>query len=125
MNQTILLVEDDASVADVLKLILRRLGPIEHVGTGAGALTRIDKGGIALVVLDLGLPDLDGVDVCRGARARGYTGAVLVHTARHGSQPRELAFQAGADDFLNKPFTVPDLLGRARALLGEGAGAPT
>jgi len=120
MRQTILLVEDDDAVATVVLRIMRRLDVyVEHVATGHDALARIDKGGIDLVLLDLGLPDAEGVDVCREARTRGYFGPVLVLTARHGPEPRDLALAAGADEYLNKPFTIADLMGRVRPLLRD------
>ena len=120
MTQTILLVEDDHAVATVVLRIMRRLDAyVEHVATGHEALARIDRGDIDLVLLDLGLPDLDGADDCRTARAAGYTGPVLVLTAQHGIGPRDLALAAGADDYLNKPFSIADLLGRVRPLLRD------
>ena len=118
MQQTILLVEDDDAVATVVLRIMRRLDAhVEHVATGHDALARVDRGGVDLLVLDLGLPDLDGAEVCLGARDRGYTGPVLVLTAQHGAEPRERALSAGADDYLNKPFSIADLLDRVRPLL--------
>jgi len=120
MDRTILLVEDDPSLATVLPRILRRLdAAVEQVGSGREALTRIGQGGIDLVVLDLGLPDMDGTDVCRLARKGGFTGPVLVLTARHGPAPRELALSAGADGYLTKPFTIHGLLGRLAPLLPD------
>jgi DNA-binding response OmpR family regulator len=121
-NQTILLVEDDDSVAGVVQLILRRIATVERVATGHDALARVARGGVDLIVLDLGLPDLNGTEVCRLARIDGYAGAVLVLTAQHGSEPREQAFGVGADDFLNKPFTIPGLLARVRRLLDHRSG---
>lgn len=120
MDRTILLVEDDPSLAIVLPRILRRLdAAVEQVGSGREALARIAQGGIDLLVLDLGLPDMEGTDVCRIARTRGFTGSVLVLTARHGPAPRELALSDGADGYLTKPFSMRDLLGRLGPLLPD------
>jgi DNA-binding response OmpR family regulator len=126
MSQTILLVEDDEAVATVVLRIMRRLdASVEHVGTGHDALARIGRGGVDLVLLDLGLPDLDGAQVCELARTGGYTGPVLVLTARHGPGPRDQALGAGANAYLNKPFSIVDLMARVRPLLRDGPeGAP-
>jgi len=118
MDHGILVVEDDPSVAGVLRRVLGRLGAtVECVGTGVEALARIAAGGFGLVVLDLGLPDLDGTDVCRTARTHGYAGPILVLTARYGTDVPGLALAAGADDFMSKPFAVSELESRVRALL--------
>lgn len=118
MGDGILIVEDDAGVADVLGLVLGRLGvTVEHAGNGVEALARIGAGGLGLVVLDLGLPDLDGVEVCRQARAGGFAGRILVLSARFGADVSHLVVDAGADDFMRKPFAVSELRSRATALL--------
>ncbi len=119
MSPAILVVEDDQSVATVLHRILTRLElGVECVGTGLDALTRIDQGGIDLILLDLGLPDIGGTDVCRQARTNGYIGRILVLSARHGTDVSAQALNAGADSYLPKPFMIPDLEARTRALLG-------
>ena len=119
MDHDILVVEDDPGVAAVLGRVLRRLDvTVECVGTGREALARLDgDAGIGLVVLDLGLPDIDGGDVCRSIRADGFAGRILALSARYGPDVPRLAMQAGADEFMSKPFTVTDLESRARALL--------
>lgn len=122
MAPGILVVEDDRAVAAVLQRILRRLEPgVEWVATGGEAVARLGTGGIRLLVLDLGLPDCDGRDVCREVRAQGYAGRILVVSAEFGADVPELALAAGADEFMAKPFTVSGLEARARALLA----APT
>lgn len=118
MGSTILVVEDDPSVATALQRILRRAGDtVECVGTGLDAVARVRAGGVDLVVLDLGLPDIDGHDVCRLSRAEGYTGNILVVTARHGPTESAEALGAGADDFMQKPFGINELLTHVRPLL--------
>lgn len=119
MSNAVLIVEDDHSVAVVLQRLLSRLSlGVECVGTGLEALGRINQGGIDLVLLDLGLPDIDGTDVCRQARTDGYTGPILVLSARHGRDVSAEALTAGADSYMPKPFAIRDLEARARALLG-------
>lgn len=118
MHHDILVVEDDPGVAAALGRVLRRLDVgVECVGTGQEALARLGGTGIGLVVLDLGLPDIDGGDVCRTVRADGFVGRILVLSARHGPDVPRLALEAGADEFMAKPFTVTHLEARARALL--------
>lgn len=118
MQDAILIVEDDESVADVLSLVLDPLGPsIEHVDNGTAAVERIGAGGLALVVLDLGLPDLDGMEVCRRVRASGFAGPILALSARYGEDVARQVTEAGATDFMRKPFVVAELRSCARALL--------
>jgi DNA-binding response OmpR family regulator len=111
---SVLIVEDDAGIAAQLVRALTRGGyQVEHVATGQDALGR---GRPDVVLLDLELPDLDGVQVCRKLRERGDA-AIIVITA-HGEEPdRVLALDAGADDYLVKPFDFSELLARIRALL--------
>lgn len=111
---SVLVVEDDAALAAQLVRGLQRGGYlVDHVMTGSEALAR---GQADVVLLDLELPDADGVQVCRTLRKRG-DGAIIVVTA-HGDEPdRVLALDAGADDYLVKPFGLAELLARIRAVL--------
>ena len=114
----LLVVEDDDGIALPLVRTLGREGyAVERVATGSAALTRAARGDVDLVVLDLGLPDLDGLDVCRQLRTDGYDGGILILTARGGELDRVVGLDVGADDYLGKPFALAELLARARALL--------
>ena len=76
-----------------------------------------------LMILDLGLPDIDGLEVCRRARDAGYDGSIMILTARGGELDRVVGLDTGADDYLAKPFPLSEMLARVRALLRRaGAG---
>jgi DNA-binding response OmpR family regulator len=110
----VLVVEDDHGVAAQLVRALTRGGyAVDHVSTGGAALNR---GHPDVVLLDLGLPDTDGVQVCRQLRARSQA-AIIVVTAFGEESDRVGALDAGADDYLVKPFGVNELLARIRAVL--------
>ena len=109
-----LVVEDDRGIATQLVRGLSRNGyAVEHVTTGGDALSRADPD---VVLLDLGLPDGDGVDICRRLRQRSGV-AIIVVTARGEEPERVLALDAGADDYMVKPFGLAELLARIRAVL--------
>lgn len=126
MSHLVLLVEDDDQIAAPLIRTLEREGyDVERVAAGLPAIERVQAGGVGLVLLDLGLPDVDGLEVCRRIRANGYTGGVLILTARGGELDRVVGLDVGADDYLAKPFGLAELIARARALLRRSATAPT
>jgi DNA-binding response OmpR family regulator len=111
---SVLVVEDDWGIASQLMRGLSRGGyDVAHVTTGADALSHTPAD---VVVLDLGLPDGDGVEVCRKLRERSGV-AIIVVTARGEEPDRVLALDAGADDYLVKPFGLAELLARIRAVL--------
>jgi DNA-binding response OmpR family regulator len=117
----VLLAEDDPAIAEPLARALAREGyDVEIRGDGQGALSRAGEGQVDLVVLDLGLPDVDGLDVCRRMRADGMTAPVLVLTARADEVDTVVGLDAGADDYVTKPFRLAELLARVRALLRRG-----
>ena len=116
--------EDDATVRGVLKRALEHDGHAVSVAATAGGLLRQLELAPALVVLDIGLPDADGRDVCLALRARGVDTPVLMLTALDGLHHKVGGFEAGADDYLTKPFDIPELLVRVRALLRRTAAAP-
>ncbi|MFY4720865.1 response regulator transcription factor [Streptomyces sp. LaBMicrA B280] len=109
--------EDDAAVRDVLKRALEHDGHTVAAAATADSLLRHLDPVPQLVVLDLGLPDADGRDVCLALRAHGVDVPVLMLTALDGMQHKVGGFEAGADDYLTKPFDIPELLVRVRALL--------
>ncbi|HEY0992348.1 MAG TPA: response regulator transcription factor [Kofleriaceae bacterium] len=118
----LLIVEDNATLSASLSKGLREDGyDVEAVATGAGALQRLDRQDIDVVVLDLGLPDLDGGEVLSQLRGRGINVPVLVLTARDAVSARVAALEQGADDYLIKPFEYAELLARIRALLRRAA----
>jgi DNA-binding response OmpR family regulator len=122
VGHRVLMVEDDDGIALPLQRTLERESyEVERVATGTHGLARIRGGGVALVVLDLGLPDMDGLDVCRQAREGGYAGGVLILTARGGELDRVVGLDVGADDYLAKPFALGEFLARVRALLRRAA----
>lgn len=118
----VLVVEDDTGIALPLTRMLEREGHVvAHVTSGAAALDHVAAEPVSLVVLDLGLPDMDGLDVCRQLRADGFVGGIIVVTARGSELDRVVGLDVGADDYLPKPFAVAELLARIRALLRRSA----
>ena len=118
----VLLAEDDVSISDPLARALRREGDeVEVKSEGTAVLQRVLSGGVDLVVLDLGLPTMDGLEVCRRLRAEGRSVPVLVLTARAEEVDLVVGLDAGADDYVTKPFRLAELLARVRALLRRGA----
>ena len=118
-----LLVEDDLDLRDVLARALREEGFVVRTASdGRTALAGTD--GIDAVVLDVGLPDSDGRDVCAAMRAQGLDVPVLFLTARDGVTDRVSGFAAGGDDYLAKPFHLAELVARLRAVLRRAGGKP-
>src|SRR5664279_584245 len=129
MQHTVLVVEDDAAVRDSLIWALGQDGyAVETASNGHQALAAVDAREPDVVVLDVGLPGVDGLAVCRRYRADGRRTPVLMLTARDAIADRVAGLEAGADDYLVKPFALAELLARLRALLRRtepiGATAP-
>jgi DNA-binding response OmpR family regulator len=113
----VLLVEDDDAIAAGLVRVLEGQGhPVERLATGSGAVAAASDG-VGLVILDLGLPDIDGLELCRRLRVARPDLAILILTARDQELDVVAGLDAGADDYLVKPFRLSELLARVRAHL--------
>ena len=122
MAQRVLVVEDEADIAFPLVRTLEREGyDVAWVANGEDALASLAKDPAEVVILDLGLPDVDGLEVCRRAREAGFLGAIMIVTARAGELDRVVGLDYGADDYLAKPFGLAELQARVRALLRRTA----
>jgi DNA-binding response OmpR family regulator len=118
----LLVVEDDEAISEPLIRALSREGhDVVHVRSGEAALDRVESEAPDLIVLDVGLPGIDGIDVCRRVAARRPRPAILILTARSSELDEVLGLDAGADDYLTKPFTLSVLTARVRALLRRDA----
>lgn len=112
----VLLVEDDPAISEPLARAFGREGyEVRAHGTARGALEEV--GSADLIVLDLGLPDMDGLDVAREVRSRGLVTPILILTARTDEVDMVIGLDSGADDYVTKPFRLAELLARVRALL--------
>jgi DNA-binding response OmpR family regulator len=121
----LLLVEDESIAARLLAKGLRdHAYAVDVAADGESALAYIGINDYDLIVLDLGLPDVDGIDVCQSLRQHGVHTPVLMLTARDAVQMRIAGLDSGADDYMTKPFDLDELLARLRALLRRGAQAP-
>jgi two-component system, OmpR family, response regulator len=120
----ILLVEDDAELRVLVRRGLEQDGDfvVTGVGTAAEAMERMDDRSPAAIVIDIGLPDADGRDLCHALRVRGVQAPVVFLTARDALTDRLAGFGAGGDDYLTKPFSLAELEARLRAVL-QRAGA--
>jgi two-component system, OmpR family, alkaline phosphatase synthesis response regulator PhoP len=117
MAGSVLLVEDEESLASLVSAYLQQEGySVVAVGTGGEALQRVEQESVRLVVLDLNLPDMDGLDVCRQIRIRSSVPIVML-TARDEETDRLAGLGAGADDYLGKPFSPRELVARMKAVL--------
>ncbi|HEX2577103.1 MAG TPA: response regulator transcription factor [Aquihabitans sp.] len=124
MPTPILLVEDDDGIAAPLQRALAREDyDVRRVAAGEAAIDQVRDRAPHLVILDLGLPDIDGLEVCRRLRDGGFAAPILILTARGDELDRVVGLDAGADDYLAKPFGLAELLARTRALLRRH-GAP-
>jgi DNA-binding response OmpR family regulator len=114
----ILIIEDDAQIARFIELELGAEGyAVQSVRTGVGGLMQVREHPPNLVVLDLMLPEMDGIEICRRLRATGVGVPIIAVTARDAVADRVAGLEAGADDYLVKPFAVEELLARIKALL--------
>ncbi len=114
----ILIVEDDADIANVLALHLRdERYEVVHCANGDDGLRRLEQGGWDALILDLMLPGVDGLEICRRARAMARYTPIIIISARSSEVHRILGLELGADDYLAKPFSMLELVARVKALL--------
>jgi len=115
--QRVLVVEDEESIASFVSMYLKKGGfAVSVATTGSEALTRASSEGPALIVLDLALPDVDGIDVCRRIRQRSDV-PILMLTARDDDVDKIIGLEVGADDYLTKPFNPRELVARVKSIL--------
>jgi DNA-binding response OmpR family regulator len=123
---TILVVEDEQSIASLVSLYLTNEGfEVAHVADGAQAMAAVERVRPSLVILDLMLPGMDGVEICRRIRQRTEQLPIIMLTARDAEVDRVLGLELGADDYLTKPFSPRELVARVKAILrraGRDAG---
>ena len=115
--QTVLVVEDEASIASFISLYLKNAGyRVKAVSSGGDALAQVELEQPALIVLDLMLPDMDGIDVCRRIRQRKDI-PILMLTARDEDVDKIIGLEVGADDYMTKPFNPRELVARVKSIL--------
>ncbi len=118
MPATILVAEDQTDIRDLIELNLRGAGyDVTTVGDGLAALASQNEQASDLLILDLMMPGMDGLEVCKALRARGRSSPILMLTAKATELDRVLGLELGADDYLTKPFSLAELLARVKALL--------
>jgi two-component system, OmpR family, phosphate regulon response regulator OmpR len=123
VSDRILLIEDDTRLAEMVRDYLSGAGfRVVHAGTGAAGLALQARDDFDAIILDLMLPDIDGLDVCRQIRSRANV-PILMLTARGDAMDRVIGLELGADDYLPKPFEPRELLARLRAVLRRGQGS--
>ena len=116
-NHTILVVEDEPSIASFVAMYLKRAGfSVRTAASGAEAIDKASAEPASLIVLDLMLPDLDGIDVCRRVRQRSDV-PILMLTARDDDIDKIIGLEVGADDYLTKPFNPGELVARVKSIL--------
>jgi DNA-binding response OmpR family regulator len=114
---TIVVADDEANIADLVELYLAREGyRVVKAATGQGTLDAVEGARPRLVVLDVGLPDIDGLEVCRRLRRTSQIPVIFL-TARDGEVDRILGLELGADDYITKPFSPAELVARVKAVL--------
>jgi len=125
MGNKILVVEDEAKIARTLRLYLEKAGFVVTVSpTGSDALPSFRRERPDLVILDLGLPGMDGLDVARAIRHEGNTPIIML-TARSEEADKLIGLELGADDYVTKPFSPREVVARARTVLRRAQPAPT
>jgi DNA-binding response OmpR family regulator len=116
-TQSVLVVEDEASIASFVALYLKNAGyDVATVGNGADALAAVERDQPALIVLDLMLPDIDGIEICRRVRQKSEV-PILMLTARDEDVDKIIGLEVGADDYMTKPFNPRELVARVKSIL--------
>ncbi len=117
MSRKILVVEDNPDIAHLLSLHLRDLAcEVDVAGDGLSGYDKAANGGYDLIILDLMLPGMEGLEVCRRVRTKAQYTPILMLTSKSSELDRVLGLEVGADDYLTKPFSIPELLARVKAL---------
>lgn len=120
----VLVVDDEPQIRRLLSFALGKNGlAVEAVGTGEAAIARLRMAGVDLVLLDLGLPDMEGFEVCKTVREWSQV-PIIVVSVREDEGDKVMALDLGADDFVTKPFSLEELLARVRANLRRGPNVP-
>ena len=123
MQENILVVDDNDDIRSNVAEYLRAKGwKAEEASTGPMAVAQVHTGAFDLVLLDLGLPGMDGIEVCRKLRSEGYSLPIMMLTARDELDDRVAGLQSGADDYLVKPFSLRELSARVEAILRRSQG---
>ena len=118
MQKKILVIEDNSDIANLVMVNLRSNNmQVHHAENGKKGLQMVLTGNYQLVILDLMLPGMDGMDICRTMRSEKNYTPVLMLTAKTSELDRVLGLEVGADDYLTKPFSVPELVARVNAIL--------
>ena len=121
---TILLIEDEEEIADLLRLYFERDGfRFVHATTGEHGLERLRQGDVRMTLLDIGLPGMDGIEVCRRIRAKSDMPVIML-TARDSEVDKIVGLEIGADDYVTKPFSPRELVARVKAVLRRSEEAP-
>lgn len=124
MSGTILLIEDEPEIAELLAMYFAREGfRLVHAATGERGLERLRERDARLVLLDIGLPGMDGIDVCRTIRADSDVPVIML-TARDGEVDKVVGLEIGADDYVTKPFSPRELVARVKAVLRRSEERP-
>jgi DNA-binding response OmpR family regulator len=122
MNRRVLVIEDNADIGRLIELQLAAINcDVRWVADGLAGLAEAERGGYELVVLDLMLPGMDGLEICRRLSAREARVPILMLTAKSSELDRVLGLELGADDYLTKPFSVAEFVARVKALLRRTA----
>ena len=121
MPKRILIIEDNVELSDILAMHLRDLHyEVDVEGDGEAGLAQAESGSHDLIILDLMLPGIDGIEICRRLRGRQDYIPIIMLTSKSSELDRVLGLEIGADDYVTKPFSIPELLARVKAAFRRG-----